>query len=495
MLSLGKLQPISRRLAISYGLVISLMLLAFIISGLMNDILIERIQQTQREQELLNAAFQNCNEVTALASRIYLENGESVQTDLKLKMAESSQIIHSLVKMAKNEKSLGKYIDLSRMFETHKTAVDEMVQQVLSEHDERAFLALSQVKRIGALIDSSYRDYVQLQQVDLVAHSQLMASSIQHQKYVNYFTLTVILIICTWFSFELASTITDPIQNMVRNASKMANGDFSIHSVNVYNNLELWVLDESFRMMARQIDQSFVDSKNQAHLKEQLLKEENENLKMKNLLRESQLSFLQSQINPHFLFNTINLISQTAYLEGADNTLDLLEATNDLLRCSFEASDKHVPLIKEVQLVNDYLFIQGKRFGDRIKFKLTIDHEFDDFIVPSMIIQPLVENSILHGLKNKQNDCWVEITIKRKGDFLSIVVKDNGSGLSQKKIAQILSNETSKFSGQHEHIGLDNVIRRLQLFFGVEQVLWITSQPDIETCFELRLPLAISEET
>jgi sensor histidine kinase YesM len=496
MLILGKLQPISRRLAFSYSLIISLMLLAFIVSGLMNNESIKRIQQIQTEQEQLNKVFQISNELSSLSSRIYLENSQSAHDDLRARIEDGDRTILSLIHMARNETTLGKYIDLKRMFETYKSTISTTVQQVVAAQDEEAFLSLSEVKRISGLIDSSYRDYVMLQQKDSVDHNILISNFIKQQNYVNYFTLAIILILCIWFSFAIASTITDPIHEMVRNASEMANGEFSIKTVNVRNNLELWVLDESFRMMARQIDQSFLESKNQAMLKEQLLKEENENLKMKNLLRESQLAFLQSQINPHFLFNTLNLISQTAYIEGADNTLDLLEATNDLLRCSIEASDKHVPLIREIQLVQDYLFIQGKRFGDRMKFSLNIDHEFDNFIVPSMIIQPLVENSIIHGFKNKQRNCQIDISINRKNDMLSIEVKDNGKGLSQEQIDQFMKHEASDFiEGQKDRIGLGNVIRRLRLFFGVEYVLWISSQPDIETCFELRLPIDASSET
>jgi sensor histidine kinase YesM len=113
-----------------------------------------------------------------------------------------------------------------------------------------------------------------------------------------------------------------------------------------------------------------------------------------------------------------------------------------------------------------------------------------------MIIQPLVENSIIHGFKNKQRNCQIDISINRKNDMLSIEVKDNGKGLSQEQIDQFMKHEASDFiEGQKDRIGLGNVIRRLRLFFGVEYVLWISSQPDIETCFELRLPIDASSET
>ncbi|MDY5096113.1 MAG: histidine kinase, partial [Oscillospiraceae bacterium] len=170
-------------------------------------------------------------------------------------------------------------------------------------------------------------------------------------------------------------------------------------------------------------------------------------------------------INPHFLFNTLNIITQTAQMEDAEETAALIEATADFLRYNLSKLNKVVTLADEVENTQNYVYIQKQRFGDRFTFDFEIDERCTAITMPCMILQPLVENSIRHGLNNMLRGAKVAIrAYPGPGGSVCLEVWDNGVGISAQKQAKLLrSFEATDDSG---HIGLRNVYKRLRLFYG-----------------------------
>ncbi len=218
---------------------------------------------------------------------------------------------------------------------------------------------------------------------------------------------------------------------------------------------------------------------------------EHEELTNTKILLEKQMYLkLQHQINPHFLFNTLNMISHTAYLEGDDQTVELLETTANLLRYALDYSDRDVTLGRELEALEYYVSLQEKRFGDRICFTFELDETINGMKVPSLILQPLVENAIVHGVSSWDagGKIWIRTQRDREMGVAKISVVDNGAGMVE-EVRQTVDNEMRRTDEKEEKIGLSNVYFRLGIFYNHRSDVKIVSCPGNGTEIMLLLPL------
>ena len=206
---------------------------------------------------------------------------------------------------------------------------------------------------------------------------------------------------------------------------------------------------------------------------------------------EAELQNLKSQLNPHFLFNTLNVILQTAGQEKAYRTQALITALSHLLRYSLMSNDEQVPLAREVRIVDEYYSIYHVRFGDRVKMVWRISDSLDltETMVPSFILQPIVENAFKHGISPKEEGGVVRIRINplREKGLLYISVCDNGVGIQPQQLAQ-LKAALARPGERWEHIGVYNVAARLRLLDKRGRLV-IRSHPGRGTAISMYLPL------
>ncbi len=214
------------------------------------------------------------------------------------------------------------------------------------------------------------------------------------------------------------------------------------------------------------------------------------NLQRNNMLmlhREIRYKMLVSQVNPHFLFNALEAIRMKAHSIGQDEISEKVKSLGKILRTSLESSRDFIKLEKEIDLVKNYLELQSFRFGNKIRYNLDIKNVPLETRILPFIIQPIVENAVVHGLENKAGDGAVEIKISREGSLLKICIADNGLGIDQEKLSYIRStlDEQDYPDGR---IGLRNVHQRIQLHYGREYGLALQSERDIGTRVEFYLP-------
>ena len=223
-------------------------------------------------------------------------------------------------------------------------------------------------------------------------------------------------------------------------------------------------------------------------MESQLHAKELETLELQNLMEREKLQQLRSQINPHFLFNTLNVILYTAQQEGAERTRTLIGSLSRLFRYALGSNDRQVPLIREVNIVDDFSSLYRERFGERIRLCWHIDPEVDlpDTLVPSFILQPLVENAFKHGLGPKEEGGCVDISIREANGMLEITVADDGVGMSPETLEH-LRNTLQDPPTAGEHIGVYNVAARLRLW-GKKYGMDIQSEQGKGTVAVLSLP-------
>lgn len=188
------------------------------------------------------------------------------------------------------------------------------------------------------------------------------------------------------------------------------------------------------------------------------------------------LKALQSQINPHFLFNVLNSISSLAIIEDAPKTQEVIFNLSNMLRYTLKQADKIVPLEEEIKYIESYLMLQEVRFGDRLKYNIDVSDEMRNQKIPFMSIQTFVENSIVHGLEGKEDGGVVNIFSKIEGNTNVLYIKDNGTGMTENKLNEIREELEYKYGNDLEKIGINNVNKRMAHYYGEDYSIEIESK-------------------
>lgn len=235
---------------------------------------------------------------------------------------------------------------------------------------------------------------------------------------------------------------------------------------------EIGEISEAFNVMAEQLEQ-YIDRTYTAEIAR----------------RDSEVALLQSQINPHFLYNALENMSMMAAQRGQDDLADFAADLGQLFRISIRSTDLIVPIDSELQYVQLYINIQTVRFGDALLFEIDADPELRNYAIPKLILQPLVENAVIHGHRDLKPGAWVKIIVERAHapGMVRFCVRDNGQGMDR-----VYSGEMVPASKRS--IGLPNSAQRIRLMFGEGCALRVDSVPGEGTSITFRLPLMTVEE-
>ena len=215
------------------------------------------------------------------------------------------------------------------------------------------------------------------------------------------------------------------------------------------------------------------------------------------LAKQSELSHLRSQINPHFLYNTLETLVGIAYGNQQPEIAKIARALSLIFKYSIKGGEM-VPLSTEFKIIKNYLFIQHVRFGNRFDVQYQLDEDCLDDCIPKMILQPLIENAIVHGIEGQTEHCRLIIGARREGDCLSLTVEDDGAGIPEQRLRELddrLSSTDAAFTCDTSHIGILNVNNRIRLMYGPAFGVCLESSEGKGTRVTLRLPVQKGGET
>ena len=219
-----------------------------------------------------------------------------------------------------------------------------------------------------------------------------------------------------------------------------------------------------------------------------VLSEKNYLLQIHN--QKAELAKLQAQVNPHFIYNSLNVIQWTAIEKGDDEIAELAYSVSQVFRLSLNHGNDFIPFFEEVEFLNFYLELQKKRFDDRLSFNIDIDEALFDIKIPKLLIQPLVENATIHGAKDAYTPVHINIEVwKVMPKHIHIRVSDDGTGIAPDKL-QLLNQRISqrKWSDSNTHFALKNIAQRLALYYGDEHVFLIKSTLGKGTVVDIEIP-------
>jgi sensor histidine kinase YesM len=266
--------------------------------------------------------------------------------------------------------------------------------------------------------------------------------------------------------------ITDPLVHLSRMAVELSAGRFDSRDIAPSSIHEMDRLIQAFNRMKNDIQKFIEEIRRQENMKQEYMQERMRNMKMEGLVRHMEIYALQAQMNPHFLFNTLNTGMQLAIVEGADRTGEYMEYMAHLFRHIIRNKEIIVPLRHEIEGLDYYFYLLKVRFPKNLD--LVLDYEdslLDRYKVPVSILQPLVENSIIHAFKDSPDPSLpaarslIMVRVEKKGDRLVLSVSDNGSGVSRETIEKLLHPQSIDQSSVSRVMGLENVIQRLYFFY------------------------------
>lgn len=282
-----------------------------------------------------------------------------------------------------------------------------------------------------------------------------------------------------------------PLSNMAETAQLVGQGNFHVKMHDTDAQDELGTVTRAFNTMVENLDLYMARTKASMEKEQQMMERE---LLMENHLKEAQLKYLQAQINPHFLFNCLNAGAQLAMLEDAERTGVFLEKMADFFRYNVRKMEDDALLWEEVDAVDNYIYILNVRFAGDINYEKDVDEGIGNFRIPSMILQPLVENAVQHGIHDCMETGKIRMSIHKDGDDLEITVSDNGAGMTQEMIQSVMAGK-ARNNGENRYstgIAVGNVIDRLELYYKQKDLLTIESEGlGLGTSVHITLPVEV----
>lgn len=311
------------------------------------------------------------------------------------------------------------------------------------------------------VVDQKTGYYIILQKPGAIS-----ASAIQTMFHISVVMSFFCLILCVIVSIIIGKQLSEPINKLNKAMDLVKRGSLSIH-VHTKQTNELGELTNNFNRMTKELN---------THV-ENLLQRQKD-------IKDMQIQLFQTQLNPHFLYNTLDSIKWSARIHHLDDISSMAENLAYILQNSIR-NEQFIPLKRELEIIDNYIQIQQIRFNGKFTYEEEIPDNLAECIVPKLMLQPIVENSIIHGLA-EQEDGSISIYADEVGRNIHISVTDNGVGISQEIINWL---NTDTFTENVGHLGLYNVNKIIKLYFGLEYGLTATVEEGIGTTITIVLPI------
>ena len=300
-----------------------------------------------------------------------------------------------------------------------------------------------------------------------------MLSAFRRFEVVGNIIMIIVIFTTTLLILRLTTSLIRPLRSLTAMANQVAKGNFEIPTLPVKSTDEIGIVTKAFNKMVVSI-QDYIEKMRLSAENEREMKERE--LKMETHLKDAQLKYLQAQINPHFLFNTLNAGAQLAMMEGADKTYEYVQVMSEFFRYNVKKGFTTVTVGEELELVDNYIYILNVRFSGEIHYEKEVDTSLTDIEMPSMILQPIVENCVNHGIREMMGEGKIKMSVYSLDDTLCVRIEDNGAGMDEETIDRLKNGRPANDRKMDSNgIGMDNVYARLKLFTGTDDCFSIES--------------------
>lgn len=466
--------PLATKMILAVG---SIMVMMFVI----NMILYEQVNKTIRRMDTvyssnvdltdLSASLENVQQ--ALYSYLSVKTSDSLENyyrceqDYRYLLENlSSQISSNPTKLLER--------NIRQMSETYLSLTGEGVAAKRGRNVEKYKEIYDQSQELYGYINSYIYQLNSQQFRNNSSSYQALREALRYLEISSLVLMAVMMGIGALVLFAITKGMIEPLANLAEIAHLVGQGNFDVKMTKTDSLDEVGVVTRAFNTMVESLGEYVVRTKESMEKEQQMMEKE---LLMKNHLKEAQLKYLQSQINPHFLFNSLNAGVQLAMMEDAEKTCIFVEKMADFFRYNVKKGLEDASLGEELTAVENYIYILNVRFAGDIHFTKKVDESIMECRVPSMILQPLVENAVNHGIRNIDWEGKILLEITGLEDNILIRVKDNGKGMSEERIREVLDGcmEDTGEQSDSTGVGMNNVISRLELYYDKKNLVEINS--------------------
>lgn len=373
---------------------------------------------------------------------------------------------------------------IANSLESYEYAISYTIGNTMgtSKNNENYYSQFQKAKNISLYIGDYIKQllYIKLAEGEWY-HSQL-SQRVAFLRGLNLFSLAGVMVFSLIYAIMFSRSINVPLKRLTQFAFNVSHGDFDTGRLKFESSEDINIVVSAFNTMSTSI-KKMIDVDRRLH------EEELKSLRISEQLNEARFLALQSQINPHFLFNTLNAIMRISMFEKSTKTTNLIQSLADIFRYNLGDLHKEVLLSEELDVVKEYMSIQKLRFGDRVDLSVVCKADITSVYIPRFIIQPLVENSIVHGIEPKEQGGRVRIKVYISGNRYEIKISDNGIGMSKKQLEGITTgrSETGNQRGQTTGIGISNVRERLMLHYKNNECFTVRSREGTGTVITIRI--------
>jgi two-component system, sensor histidine kinase YesM len=330
----------------------------------------------------------------------------------------------------------------------------------------------TRINREKYQIRQEYSEYTGWNIVGVFSLDEIMGS-VNAMLYILITCVGITLVFITIISVKISQTITNPITQLKKLMKRAEAGDLTARFDVRYQD-EVSVLGNNFNQMLDRIQylihMVYIEQQNK---------------------RIAELKVLQEQIKPHFLYNTLDTINWMAREYEANDIVKLVDALTSMYRIGLSGGKDYITLAEEIKYVSNYLYIQKIRYGPKINYEINEDKNLEKYEIPKLILQPLVENAIYHGIKTKRGEGHLTVTTKdAEGKFMELSVEDDGSGMTQNKVEELnrMMNEPFHLDESHQSFGIFYIKERLRIRYGDLFDVKVESTKEVGTKITIRLP-------
>ncbi len=403
--------------------------------------------QRQENQEQVHENLENLQALVNQRRRAYQNQEQLMVKDISFLLDKYSLQLNGVIEAKSIRDNVG-YSEAYKAAELTASYIDMYIDKVLIEN-------LNSRTTAYRFFSESYQ---QLQLFNFI----LILSAI---------LLTVLLISL------FTDTITRPMVRLAQMADELSRGNFDVDDVVVQADDEIGITARAFNEMKMSLRNYIREVKEKAKIEKNLARQKVKNLEMQHLLKNAEIASLRSQMNPHFLFNSLNAGVQLAIMEEAERTADFMTNLASLFRHNVRRLWRTNTIADEIRGLEYYARLLRVRFGDTYRLEIDIQPQLEGLKFPPLIFQPLVENAIIHGMQDSETGGTIRVKGEKRDGRIHFSVEDDGCGIPRELIAPTLEPvrfSDEDFSSQHG-MGMRNVVLRLRLFFEKEDIVGIRS--------------------
>lgn len=437
--------------------------------------MLSRVEEVYSENVSLNnmilelAAMQN-----AMTEYLNTKSSDSMEDYFRCEQKLKESLEHLNIKITDQTMYLMEK-NIYYMSQTYLNLTSETIQSKRGRLIEKYSITYQKASEIYDYLNTYLYSLNNEQFINNTANYNNLLGSFRTFELATTIILASDCVIMILIIIQLTRRITYPLSHLAKAANEVSSGNLLVELPRVTSKDEVGVMANAFNQMICSLRTYIVQIRENMELESKMKEKE---LMMEAHLKDAKLKYLQAQIQPHFLFNTLYAGAQLAMMEDADRTYEYIQNVASFYRYNICQSEESSTLEEEVKLIDNYIYILNVRYSGDIIFEKEIDSTVLDTHIPRMVLQPIVENAVKYGIQEVDYQGRIRLYIRGIEDSVLVVVEDNGAGMSNEQIQKILGKDelSTDCKNSSNGVGLVNVKNRLNLFFDQDDVLQIESE-------------------